>query len=34
MMLEALSRGFKIKTDNEADALALLDYTLKREAKR
>jgi len=34
MMFEALGRGFKIKTDNEADALALLDYTLKREADK
>ena len=32
MMEEALGRGFKIKTDNEADALALLDYARKKYA--
>ena len=32
MMEEALGRGFKITTDNEADALALLDYTRKKYA--
>ena len=31
MMEEALARGFQIRGDNEADALALLDYTLKSE---
>ena len=32
MMEEALGRGFKIKTDNEADALAILDYARKKYA--
>jgi len=32
MMEEALGRGFKITTDNEADALALLDYARKKYA--
>jgi Holliday junction resolvasome RuvABC endonuclease subunit len=32
MMEEALGRGFKVTTDNEADALALLDYARKKYA--
>jgi Holliday junction resolvasome RuvABC endonuclease subunit len=32
MMEEALGRGFKVTTDNEADALAILDYVRKKYA--
>ena len=32
MMEEALGRGFNITTDNEADALAILDYARKKYA--